>query len=261
MGRVLPMTMALGLCAGAPAALAQPADMPVQAATTDRYPPGVHVAQAKGGAVYVDAGGHVLYGLDMRVLLRAGPDPSHYCTGACLNDWQPLLAPPGTTPTASYPRRFGPPSGQQRAAPDWAVIDGPQGPQWVYKGWHMVFVRRGDRPGSTAFDGAGDFTWNTLKYLAPKPQVTAPNDIQAVVQGGAYALADAKGHLLYTGACANPCAAWHPLPAGMASAPVGDWTVDLAGDAPQWKWRGRLVYVSLDDDDPAIPAGGAILRP
>jgi predicted lipoprotein with Yx(FWY)xxD motif len=261
------MTMALGLCAAVPAVLAQPADMPIQAATTDRYPPGVHVALLKGGAVYVDAGGHVLYGMDMRVLLRAGPDPSQYCTGACLRDWQPLLAPPGTTPTASYPRRPGQQErggggpGAQRAAPDWAVIAGPQGPQWVYKGWHMVFVRRGDKPGSTAFDGTGDFTWNTLKYLAPAPQLTAPNEVQAVVRDGAYALADARGHLLYTGACAGACAGWHPLPAGMASAPVGDWSVDLVGDAPQWAWRGRRVYVSQDDDDPAVPAGGAILRP
>ena len=81
------------------AAKAQPVDLPIPAATTSEYPPGVSVKQTKAGPVYVDAKGRTLYGMDMRVLIRWAPDPSKYCKEACAETWAPLLAPASPTRT------------------------------------------------------------------------------------------------------------------------------------------------------------------
>ena len=153
----------------------------------------------------------------------------------------------------------------QQNAPDWTVIAGPQGPQWVYKGWHMVYVRKGDRPGSTAHDGADEQTWNTLKFVPPVPQITAPASVTTLFAGGAYALADRGGKLLFTGKCgqaqSGPCSGWTPLTAPMAGRGLGEWTVSLAGDNPQWAWRGQPVFVSQESDLQSVPSGGKVLRP
>ena len=144
------------LCTGPLAA--QPVDLPIPAAATNSFPTGIKVARVGTGQVYVDGSGRVLYGMDLRVLQRFSPDPALYCTEACAQAWEPLLAPAGTAPNIAYPPGFrgelrarggaGPttPPGfvTQQTAPDWTVIAGPQGPQWVYKGWHMVYVHRGD---------------------------------------------------------------------------------------------------------------------
>ena len=252
------------------AASAQPADLPIPAAGTDPLPPGLRILHKADLAVYADAQGHVLYGMDMRTLLRAGPDPAQYCTGDCAAVWQPVLAPAGSVPNIGFPRKYGqnvtlaghaPGAAATAAKPqDWTIIAGPQGPQWVYKSWHMVFIRRGDRPGSTAFDGAEDHTWNTLKYIPPMPKIVAPGNVQAVLVGSGYALADKDGHLLFTGSCGKSCAGWQPLGAGMASAPLGEWTVSTAGDAPQWLWRGKPVFVSQEDDLKQVPASGRAIK-
>ena len=102
-----------------------------------------------------------------------------------------MLAPPGSKPNIAFPRGFGsppPPTGQAprpvtapaasnsdlnpdglyntQRAPDWTVIQGASGPQWVYKSWHLVFTRKGDKPGSAAHDGAGDLTWTASDATA-----------------------------------------------------------------------------------------------
>ena len=148
--------LVLAMLAATPAG-AQPADLPIPPATTGEYPPGVKVAKTPAGMVYAAADGRTLYGMDMRTLIRWGPDPSQYCREACAETWEPLLAPAGAKPNLGYPTRGSgsratPGEGlvQPQRAPDWAIIAGPQGPQWVYKGWHMVFVRKGDKPSSTA---------------------------------------------------------------------------------------------------------------
>jgi predicted lipoprotein with Yx(FWY)xxD motif len=277
-GRTAALAVAVfaGLASGA---RAQPADLPILAATTDKYPPGVRVTRTPAGAVYADAKGRVLYGMDMRTLLRWGPDPSQYCVDQCATVWEPLLAPAGAAPNIAYPRdvergRRGAQDGDpaaaplrqpafytQRDAPDWTVIAGPQGPQWVYKGWHLVFTRRGDKPGSTTFDGAGAKTWNTLKFVPPVPKVTAPNNVQPIAMEGGYVLADSGGRVLFTADCADRCSDWRPFAAGMASAGVGDWTVDRTGDAPSWTYRGQPVFVASEDEPNAAPPGGKLLRP
>lgn len=64
----------------------------------------------------------------------------------------------------------------------------------------MVFTRRGDRAGSTAFDGAEAKTWNTLKFVPPP--LTAPAGIQLLMPDRDpdrdYVLADSEGRELFT---------------------------------------------------------------
>lgn len=257
---------------GAGQALAQPADLPIPAATTDILPAGVKVAHAGADQVYVDGSGHTLYGMDMRTLIARSPDPAQFCKADCMQEWDPLLAPQGTPPNIAFPpgyrgERAGAVAGTRPAfhspqsAPDWTVIAGPQGPQWVYKGWHMVFVRRGDPPGTTMHDGADNLTWNTLKYIAPVPSVLAPAGAKVSREGRDYLLSDSAGRPLFTGTCVRDCGNWQPFAAGMASAAVGEWAVKADGDTPQWTFRGAPVFVARETEPAAIPAGGKAIRP
>lgn len=273
-----------GLLASAPA-LAQPVDLPIPAATTSQYPSGVSIGSAGGVPVYVDAQGRTLYGMDMRVLLRAGADPSQYCRAACTAVWAPLLAPADAKPNIAFPMGFGDhrrpmpaPGGssaapaiaradpqaqmlQNQKAPDWTIIQGPEGPQWVYKGWHMVFVRKDDAPGSAAYDGAENMAWNTLKYVPPVPKVVAPANVSIAFVDGGYALVDNKGRLLFSGSCGNDCAGWRAFTGPLAGADVGDWAVSHDADAPQWLYRGQPVFVAQGPAPANMPTGAKVLRP
>ena len=254
---------------------AQPADLPIAPATTTVYPPGVQVVKTNAGPVYADKRGMTLYGMDMRTLIRWNPDAALYCQNACAKDWEPLLAPADAKPNVTFPRGFGearrapgtPPPGlpagfvTPQAAPDWTIIAGPSGPQWVYKGWHVVYTHKGSKKGSVQFDGADQLSWNSLKFVPPVPEVKAPNAIKPLFLAGAYALADKDGRVLYTGTCAKDCSAWVALAGGMASLASGDWTISNSGERPQWSYRGQPVYVAEGDDPTAIPAGAAVLRP
>jgi predicted lipoprotein with Yx(FWY)xxD motif len=259
---------------------AQPADLPIAPATTSDFPPGVRIGSAGGIPVYTDKAGHTLYGMDMRTLLLFGADTSKYCQGACLDLWQPLLAPAGSKPNIMFPtgnrRRQAdkakaagaapaPAAADEmipnQKAPDWTIIDGPQGPQWVYKGWHMVFTRKDESPGSAAHEGEEDMVWNTLKYVPPVPKLTAPADVSTAYVDGAYVLVDKEGRMLFSGSCASDCAAWHPFSGALASRGVGDWKVSLEADTPQWLYRGKPVYVAEGSDAAEMPAGAAVLRP
>lgn len=246
-------------------AVAQPADLPIAPATTSEFPPGVKVAKLPGGAVYTDAKGRTLYGMDMRTLLRWSPNPALHCTAACAESWEPMLAPAGSKPNIAYPtgNRAALPEGMVRPerAPDWTIIDGAQGPQWVYKGWHMVFTRKGDQPGSTEFEGAEDMVWNTLKFVPPAPKPEAPGNVSTVLHDGAYAFADTNGRLLFSGTCQSDCGQWAPLSAGLASRGLGDWTVSRSGPQPQWLYRGKPVFISQEAEAAGVPAGAEILRP
>lgn len=267
-------------------AVAQPVDLPLPQANTTSYPQGVSVVQTPAGPVYVDAKGHTLYGLDLRTLLRWGPNPASYCKDRC-SAWSPLLAPAGAAINIAYPQGFGEelrksiadgsearppvkPVAAERAppfytdplkAPDWTVIAGPSGPQWVYNGWHMVYVRKGDGRASTRYDGAENLTWNTLKYAPGSPRVEAPGGVRAMLADGAYVLVDKDGHALFTGPCPVPCTTWKPLAGGMASAGSGAWQISNTGDRPQWTYRGRPVFVSQEADPASVPPATEALRP
>lgn len=244
---------------------AQPADLPIPPVTTTDYPPGVKVREAGGGKVFVDRRGLTLYGLDMRTVLRWAPDPALYCRDACLAEWEPLLAPEDAKVNIRFPGAAGRSPNDfegghyidNRRAPDWTVIAGPSGPQWVYKGWHMVFTRRGSKPGSTEYDGHDGMIWNTLKFVPPVPKVAAPAGIHPVFVEGRYVLADNAGRLLFTGACAEPCG-WTPLAAPLASRGMGQWKVGRAGDVAQWHVGALPVFVQTGG---VLPAGARYLEP
>ena len=276
----LPLIAALALLGQQPL-LAQPVDLPIPAAKTTEYPPGISVRQTRSGPVYADARGRTLYGMDMRTVLRWSSDAAQYCQDQC-TAWEPLLAPGDAKPNIAFPRGFGGPPAARTAgapprppgpaplppgfvvpqtAPDWTVIAGPQGPQWVYKGWHMVYSRKGEPAGSAAHDGADQQIWNTLKFVPPVPSVVAPASVTTQFAGGAYLLADRQGRALFTGQCAAACAGWLPLTAPMAGQGLGEWSVSLAGDSPQWAWRGQPVYVSREADPLSVPRNGKVLRP
>jgi predicted lipoprotein with Yx(FWY)xxD motif len=210
------------------------------------------------------------------VLLRAGADTSQYCQAACTAVWEPLLAPAGAKPSIVFPLGYGdrrpaapgaarPDPGAEMArnqkAADWTIIQGPQGPQWVYKGWHMVFVRKGDKPGSAAYDGTENMAWNTLKYLPPVPKVVTPVNVSTAFVAGAYALVDKNGRLLFSGSCGSDCAGWRPFTGPLASTGVGDWAVSHDADAPQWLYRSQPVLVAQGPAPADLPAGSKVLRP
>jgi predicted lipoprotein with Yx(FWY)xxD motif len=294
-------------------ALAQPADLPIPAAVSNDFPAGISLAKTKNGTVYVDAKGHTLYGMDLRTLIPRTANGLKYCQGPCLDEWEPLLAPPGAKtdnsaaadPYSQFLRaqgqgqgagggqagaqgqggqggaqalaqgqgqgqqgqggggggnNTGRSTGEQQAVPDWSIVDGPKGPQWAYKRWHLVYVHKGDKPGQTDKDGYDDHVWNTLKYVPPAPKLVAPTMVASTLQGGSYVLTDKQGHVLFTGKCGENCR-WVPLEAGAAGRGIGEWTVDRSGDTPQWLFRGKPVFVSQEDDPLQTPASATALRP
>lgn len=246
-------------------AQAQPADLPIAPATTSEYPPGVKVTTLPDGAIYVSKNGLILYGMDMRTVLRAGPDPALYCSGQCAKKWKPLLAPKNAVPNTKFPAAFvrggGLPPGfiQPQSAPDWTIIQGASGAQWVYKGWHLVFVRRNDKKGSVNFEGADGKVWNTLKFIPPVPVITAPSQVRPVFARGVYVLQDDKGRSLFTGQCTTDCTDWMPFNGGIASAAIGEWRVEIGGDVPQWHYRNSPVFISQNGSE--FPEGGKALMP
>ncbi|TCU58173.1 hypothetical protein EDF58_104410 [Novosphingobium sp. PhB57] len=262
-----------GLGAASLPASAQPADLPIAAADGSPFPPGVRVRKLGNASVYTDAKGKVLYGLDMRTLLRWAPDPARFCNADCAQSWTALAAPAGSTANIRYPAGFEKTADDRfmdpRKAPDWTVIDGAQGKQWVYKGWHLVFTRAGakarpaDRDGADGNDADADANerrWNTLKYVPPPPKPAAPGVVTTAFVDGAYAFADREGRVLFTGKCERDCA-WRPLPAPMASSGLGEWKVSLTGDEPEWTFKGKRVFVGTAGDSSTVPSGGQILRP
>lgn len=245
--------------------MAQPVDLPIPAATTSDYPPGVRVRATEAGPVYADRRGQTLYGLDMRTVLRWAPDPALYCGEACQAEWEPMLAPADAVVNIRYPGASGRPQNDygdgrfldNRRAPDWTVIAGPAGPQWVYKGWHMVFTRRGSQPGATDFDGHDGKIWNTLKFVPPVPQVSAPAGVKPAFVEGRYVLSDSTGRPLFTGRCAQPCA-WTPLPAPLASSGMTRWKVSRASDVAQWHYGTQPVFIQTGA---TLPDGARHLEP
>ncbi len=269
----VPMLAAVTLATAPVALQAQPADLPILPATTSEYPKGVAVRSTEAGPVYTDVWGHTLYGLDLRTVQRWSPDAAQYCATRC-EEWEPLLAPADSTPNVAYPAGFGPGRREWAAkmaekgyysepgnAPDWTIIEGPAGLQWVYKGWHMVYTRKGDPKGSTRYDGADEFKWNTLKFIPPVPEVVAPEKVEPLFVDGSYALSVGGEQLLFTGACTAECNGWAPFAAGLASRGIGDWQVNREHDVAQWTYRGARVFVASSGEGRSVPEGANVVRP
>ncbi len=148
--------------------------------------------------------------------------------------------------------------------PDWIVMQGPSGPQWVYKRVNLVFTHVGERPGTIGHEGEDALVWNSLKYVPAAPKIDAPADVTARLVDGRYLLVDGQDNLLVTHkgkACGTACADWRVFPAGMARRGMGAWTVRPDGDRAQWAYRDRPVFTIAGDDPADIPAEAEPLIP
>jgi hypothetical protein len=156
--------------------------------------------------------------------------------------------------------------GPAPTGPDWTMTQGADGPQLMYKRTNLVFVRKGDAPGSTRWDGDDHQRWNALRFVPPVPKPLAPPNVAPLYVEGAYAFADNKDHVLYTQSrpqkCSAACEPAQPFRAGLISQGIGDWSVSRDGDFAQWRYRGKPVYLSKGAPKSAdIPAGASLLRP
>ncbi|HEX7855153.1 MAG TPA: hypothetical protein VF503_15805 [Sphingobium sp.] len=283
------LPLAIATCLLPAQAWAQAGDFPIPAAASDHLPPGISTRETDKGIVYVDARGLTLYGMDFRALAGKTGLPLTYCKTECAQSWEALHPPKGTpltpgvvlpgSPEENHARQEAKAKGEAPGTPapkpaaakteswsdDWTVVEGAEGPQWFYKMVNLVFTRRGDQPGSSAFDGADSFTWNTLKYVPPVPKIAGPTLVGARYVAGAYVMADQGGRILFTPAkgeaCTADCARWTVFPAGLASSGSGDWSISRTGERAQWLYRGQPVFVADGGDLAAVPQGGQPLRP
>jgi predicted lipoprotein with Yx(FWY)xxD motif len=79
----------------APAAVAQPRDQNIPPAFSTTLPAGISVKKTPIGDVYVDAQGRTLYGMATGNLRLDTRNPNIWCSGACLDTWQPVTPPAG----------------------------------------------------------------------------------------------------------------------------------------------------------------------
>ena len=254
-----------------PASLpAQPADLPIPSAVSTTLPPGISVRKTPIGDVYVDARGHTLYGMDMRGIGSRATENNptsnwmNYCSGPCTRDWQPVTPPPGTPPPLAPNRGAGGRGGAAAGGPppDWTMVETDAGPQLMYKASHLVFVRKGEAPGSVRWDGHEGLIWNALRYIPPAPKLVAPPAVASAYIGGAYALVDKDRRVLYTCAAAAACRMGEALKAPSASQDVGAWTVSRNSDTAQWLYRGKPVFIGQAwPNSASVPAGAVVLRP
>jgi predicted lipoprotein with Yx(FWY)xxD motif len=260
----IPVLACALLALPASVAISQPRYAVPRPATSEQLPPGISVRKTDKGDVYVDARGRTLYGLDVAALFVETRNPYKYCSGPCAAEWEPLLAPAGTPAgPATVTRGFG--RNQPAPIPDWTAVEGPNGLQLLFKRTNLVFVRKGEKPGSTRWDGANGYLWNLLRYVPPQPKLVAPDGVKAVFLDGAYALVDRNERLLYTrdrkAKCTQTCDGT-PLKSGLVVKDMGEWTVSRSGESPQWVYRGQPVFVSQGAPGSSdIPEGARILRP
>jgi predicted lipoprotein with Yx(FWY)xxD motif len=212
------------------------------------YPQVVSVANSELGAIYVDARGATLYIMDSAAArFRGGRPANKYCSGRCAELWTPLAA-----------------NAEDKAVGAWTLVEGVQGRQWAYKG-ELVFTFNGDtRPGAVGGNDLDNHFWSIIRFTPPAPRFTAPADVTAALKGGDFVLTDDKGRVLYTrddrDGDTSP-ADLLPFAAGMASRPVGDWTINRTTDRAQWLYRGKLVYVSELAETLGVPSGSTLVRP
>jgi predicted lipoprotein with Yx(FWY)xxD motif len=245
-------------------AAAQPLERAPSPALSPELPAGISIGKTAVGTVYADAHGRTLYGLDTVPLVVETRTPDAWCSGPCAEVWLPVAPPPGLPAAPPALMRLRALRGGGLSGPDWSVAEGAHGPQLMFKGSNLVFVRKGDKPGSVAWNGAENALWNVLRYIPPAPKVLAPTGVAPVLVKDGYVLAEGGKHILYTLGrafrCIAPCATPAPFRAGFVGHGVGVWTVSRDGDFAQWEYRGKPVFVG-SSDVASVPAGAAILRP
>ncbi|MGE4064926.1 MAG: hypothetical protein AB7E79_16295 [Rhodospirillaceae bacterium] len=104
------------------------------------------------------------------------------CTGACLQEWQPILAP-----------------GVGQVTQDWSIFERSPGVrQWAFRG-RPLYIHLLDRE-SRSQEGSDVPGWhNVYTQLAPPP----PKELTIQVTSSGEVLADAGGKTIYTYACAD----------------------------------------------------------
>jgi predicted lipoprotein with Yx(FWY)xxD motif len=227
-------------------AQAAPSAAKIAASPARTYPPQVGVRKRADGFYYVNARGMTLYALNQRVAFSRSGGVEPYCVGPCAKIWTEVAAPADAKPVG-----------------DWSVVAGRTGPQWAYRK-NPVFTYAADKaPGQASGDAYEDL-WTVIVHVPPAPNLTAPPVVSARLVKGDYVLTDADGHALFVPAgkepCAQACADWTPLLAGLSVRDLGDWTVERGAQA-RWRYRGKAVFVSSRDDPAAVPDGGQALRP
>ncbi|MEY2926951.1 MAG: hypothetical protein RL367_1428 [Pseudomonadota bacterium] len=221
------------------AALAMAQPVAAKPAAVD-YPDTVSFGKSAKGLVHTASDRRTLYRLSHVTVRSRSGVVAAYCSGPCLQVWTPYS-----------------PKADAKPVGDWTIIDGVQGKQWAC-GRDPVYTFNADhKPGERKGDGYEDM-WVAIPYVPPKPSVIAPATVEARLVDQAWLLSDIQGHALILAGGKSPCDCT-PFAAGMASLPIGDWTVLRNADAPQWAWRGKPVFVS--DTADAIPAKAKVLRP
>ncbi|HCX14570.1 MAG TPA: hypothetical protein DGZ24_04565 [Rhodospirillaceae bacterium] len=164
------------------------------------------------------------------------------CVGACLAEWEPLLAPDHALETA-----------------DWTVVRQPDGTnQWAYYGKPLYTSLKDEKPGDlNGREEEGD--WQVAQYKLPDGSLLAPSGITIRSSTRArgdvlvnhigmtiYYLADKEGE-----ACSRTCLeSWTPLVAGELAGSFGDWTVVSRLDGiRQWAFQGQPLYTFTGDTE------------
>ncbi len=180
------------------------------------------VAKTSLGYVLATAAGLTLYS-------KTG---SGDCTGQCLDNWRPLLAPWAA-----------------KATDDWSIIDLKNGNrQWAYKGkalFHQVIDL-----GPPILVGKHGDNWQAVVLEPPPPR---PSWVMVQSTDTGDMLADQQSKTIYAYsnmAGGDDCADgdWIPRYADSDAHPIGDWTVIPGkGGRKQWAYRGMRLYANAMD--------------
>jgi predicted lipoprotein with Yx(FWY)xxD motif len=201
-------------------------------------PPGVQLRETGAGRFLTDARGMSLY-----TYAQDQPGKS-VCNGECAKNWPPLAAPADAVPQG-----------------DWTVIqrdDG--GRQWAWRGSALYNFAKDSYPGGLLGDGAGNAWRAAYDRIALPPALR----LRSIYLGRV--LTDMRGFTLYwqlkDQGCQDKClATWLPLTAPWLAKPQGDWSAQPLKDGQrQWAYRGRRLYLHVDDLKPADTSGHEIAK-
>ncbi len=221
-------------------------------AASPEVPAEVTIHETPGGPVFAAPTGMSLYVFDR----DTQPNVST-CIGQCAAAWPPLAAPAEAKPIG-----------------DWTVVARPDGArQWAYRGRPLYRYAEELKAGGTYGDGGGAWhlaltAWNfpgrakTAQAAIPAvelPLLPAGVTAQHAAQG--LVLADFRGMTLYAfdkdvpgsrPSCNGQCTLqWRPLAAPAAAHALGAWTTVARVDgAVQWAYKGKPLYVCLQDTKP-----------